>query len=264
VSLFKALHLKEWPNPISIGITTFEKRFETYFIPLLKQLRAIDSEIEIVVAVNGEHQRAFSESYRTALLQYLSTHPTVFPIFFPQFRGLAKLWNSIIIHASNDHILMLNDDVSITHAKFLSDVKKAIYRNKGRSFTINQSWSHFVVQREEIDKIGYFDERLLGIGEEDGDMTWRYLAECNVGIGNMHIKGILNHSESTMNEAPLNIECRGESKYSQFNRKFVYEQKYQLDPKGIKGMFDAPMTAKNPTPRQYPNERFYRENRDKL
>jgi len=44
---------------ISIGITTFERRFEDYFMPLLTKIRSYENEAEIVVAVNGEHGREF-------------------------------------------------------------------------------------------------------------------------------------------------------------------------------------------------------------
>lgn len=249
---------------LSIGITTFERRFETYFVPLVEQLCAIDTDIEIVVAVNGEHQHRFSESYRAALLSFLAAKPNIFPIVFPRFRGLTKLWNTIIIHASNEHILIMNDDVAITQKKFLKKVHKALTRNRGRSFTINRSWSHFVINRDEIDRLGYFDERLLGIGEEDGDMAWRYINHYGCALSDYSISGISNFSEETMGERPVNITCHSGGKYSQFNRSFIYQSKYQEDPRGIKGMFDTPMSTKDPGQPQYPHERFYRDNREKL
>lgn len=264
MGFFNTFKKEGWRGSFTIGITTFERRFETFFVPLVKQLRAMNDEIEVVVAVNGEHQRRFSEPYRAALLRFVTTQPNIYPIIFPQFRGLAKLWNSIIINASNDHILMLNDDVAITQKKFLEKIKKSLMRNQGRSFTINGSWSHFVISRDEIDRLGYFDERLLGIGEEDGDIAWRYIAYYGFPIYDYSISGISNFSEETMGERPANIACHSGGKYSQFNRSFVYQSKYQNDPQGIKGMFDAPMSLKDKEQRQYPHERFYRNNRENL
>ena len=264
MGLFNTLKKEKWRGTLTLGITTFERRFETYFVPLVEQIRGMDVEIEIVVAVNGEHQHRFSEQYRTALLSFSAGQPNLFPIVFPQFRGLAKLWNSIIVNASHDHILILNDDVAIPKGNFLEKVRQALARSQGKSFTINGSWSHFVVSREEIDQVGYFDERLLGIGEEDGDMTWRYIALYGRPIKNYSISGISNFSEDTMSEQPANIACHSSGKYSQFNRSFVYQSKYQEDPTGIKGMFDVPMSNNDPGPQQYPHERFYRDNRNKL
>ena len=42
-----------------------------------------------------------------------------------------------------------------------------------------------------MDKIGYFDERLLGFGEEDGDITYRLL-KVGVDVGNMSISNVRN------------------------------------------------------------------------
>lgn len=264
MGIFNRLKKEDRRETLSIGITTFERRFETYFVPLVEQLRTLDADIEIVVAVNGEHQHRFSEAYRTALLTFIAGLPNIFPIVFPQFRGLAKLWNSIIVNASNDHILIINDDVAITQNKFLEKVRKTLTRNQGKSFTINGSWSHFVISRDEIDQLGYFDERLLGIGEEDGDIVWRYLSHFGSPINDYAISGISNFSEKTMRERPTNIACHSGGKYSQFNRSFVYQTKYHQDPLGIKGMFDAPMSNKDPGPHQYPHERFFRDYREKL
>jgi len=264
MGIFSGLGKEKWTGSLSIGITTFERRFADYFIPLVKQLRAIDPETEIVVAVNGEHQQLFSESYRSDLLEFLAGQSHVYPILFPQFRGLTKLWNSIVVHATGDHILILNDDVAITKPRFLDKVRQALGRSKGASFTINRSWSHFVISREEIDQLGYFDERLIGIGEEDGDTSWRYLSQYGRPIEDYSIAGIDNYSERTMGEQPTNIACHSGGKYSRFNRDFIYRTKYRKDAGGIKGMFDSPMSLNDPAIRQYPYEQFYRKNREKL
>jgi predicted glycosyltransferase involved in capsule biosynthesis len=130
---------------------------------------------------------------------------------------------------------------------------------------INSSWSHFLISRHEIDELGYFDERLLGIGEEDGDMTWRYIQLYGKPLANVSIKGFVNYSEETVsNYAPQNIKARPGMKYSQFNRDFMFNVKYEKDPAGIKGMFDESVGLKNPGKEQYPNERFYREHKGEL
>ena len=252
------------PFQVSIGITTFEKRFDDYFTPLLAKIRSYENEAEIVIAVNGEHGKTFGEDYRRRMLEILSTHKNVFPIFFPAFRGLSKLWNTILIHASNEAVLMLNDDILIEDRKFMHRIAHILNDNGGKSFLINHSWSHFVANKMEISNLGYFDERLLGIGEEDGDMTWRYIREYGAPMASHTIKGFKNYAEETMRQKPENIKCHSESKYSLFNRRFVHDKKYRLSPQGIKGMFDNPMEMKDAGPEQYPNERFYRDHLDEL
>ena len=183
---------------------------------------------------------------------------------FPVFRGLSKLWNTIIIHATHDHILVLNDDIMITKRNFMEKIKKALDHNKGKSFIINGSWSHFVISREEIDTLGYFDERLLGIGEEDGDALWRYIHEFGQPINSYSIRAFKNYAEETKHIKPANIKSRSNFKYSLFNRRFIYEYKYRADPEGIKGTFDHPFSMNDSGPAQYPNERFYRTHKDDL
>jgi len=198
------------------------------------------------------------------MLEFLSIRKNVFPIFFPVFRGLSKLWNTILIHASNEAVLMLNDDTLITDRKFMEKISSILEQNGGRSFLINRSWSHFVARKEEMARLGYFDERLLGIGEEDGDMVWRYIREYGAPMASHPVKGFKNYAEETMAEKPENIKCHSGSKYSLFNRRFVLEKKYGASPQGIKGLFDDPMEMKDEGPDQYPNERFYRDHHDEL
>lgn len=249
---------------ITIGITTFEARFDQYFVPLLKRIREY-TDNEIVIAVNGENNRAFSEEYRSKLLKCISDHKNVYPIFFPQFRGLAKLWNTIAIHATHDHILMLNDDIMIENPNFMSEVSNTVSRNGGKTFLINRSWSHFLINRDELDALGYFDERLLGIGEEDGDMTWRYIKQYGDAIPSFKIKGFQNFAEETVRSyKPTNILTHSGTKYSLFNRKFIHEEKYMPATEGMRGMFDTAVVMKDPGQNQYPNEHFYRSRRSEL
>jgi hypothetical protein len=249
---------------ITIGITTFEARFDQYFVPLLKRIREY-TDNEIVVAVNGENNRAFSEEYRRKLLRLIAEYENVYPIFFPRFRGLSKLWNSITIHATHDHILMLNDDIMIESQSFMNDACDSLSRNQGRTFLINRSWSHFLVNREELDALGYFDERLLGIGEEDGDMTWRYIKQYGEPIPSFKIKAFQNFAEETVRSyKPTNIKTHSGTKYSLFNKKFIHEEKYSPVPEGIQGMFDTAVVLKDPGEKQYPYERFYRLRRGEL
>ena len=249
---------------ISIGITTFEARFDRYFVPLLSNIQEYDADREVIVAVNGEHNRDFDEQYRERILTFIASQKKVYPVIFPRFRSLTKLWNTIIVHATHDYILILNDDIMIKNPDFIQDLQVALRKNQGRSLLINNSWSHFLIKRQEIDELGYFDERLLGIGEEDGDMTWRYIHRYGRTIANVKMKSFINYSEDTNDYRPQNIQNREGMKYSLFNRQFMFSTKYADDPKGIQGMFEEPVAMKDEGKEQYPYERFYRKNRDAL
>ncbi|HIJ77957.1 MAG: hypothetical protein OEY01_01450 [Desulfobulbaceae bacterium] len=252
------------PEQLSIGITTFEHRFKEYFIPLLTTIRKFDPDIEVIVSINGEHNLPFNEDYRKQILSFLATQRRVFPIFFPQFRGVSKLWNTIVIHASNNNILLLNDDIAITNPNFPRIIKGCIKKNRHKSFTVNNSFSHFVIARDELDTIGYFDEKLLGIGEEDGDFVWRYMKQYGEPLPNFELDCFKNFAAKTSDYIPPHIACHSSSKYSRFNRSYMFNEKYKKVAEGIQGMFDYPVELIKSSPKQYPNEDFYRKNKNKL
>jgi len=248
---------------LTIGITTFEHRFETYFKPLLRQIMQFESNIEVIVAINGEHKQDFNNTYREEILDFIGGAPNTYPIMFPTFRGLSKLWNSIIIHSSNDHILLLNDDVTITHDYFLKGVRECISQSLNYSFKINYSWSHAVVYKPQVIELGFFDERLLGIGEEDGDFEWRYNKMYGSQIALAQIPGIVNHVD--MSHAPTNIVAGTSGKYSKFNRDTLFRTIYHEDNNAGKafGMISEKL-IENHREKQYPYEEFYRENKNKI
>lgn len=247
----------------SIGITTFDKRFEKYFIPLLKQIKFEKPDIEIIVSINGNYKNCFNQNYRKDILNCLSNYDNVFPVFFTEFRALAKMWNTILIHSSNQYILLLNDDISIDR-NFWSNFEKAIVYKNNKCFTINKSWSHIFLNRDEINQTGWFDERLLGIGEEDGDMAWRYEMHYQNKLDNIFLKGIFNHVE--MNDCEQEFTKHGNSnKYSAFNREFILKKYIEDDINGEQhGLFPKKVICKVEDIHQYPYENFYWQNKNKF
>lgn len=245
----------------SIGITTFDKRFETFFKPLIESIKSIRPEIEIIVMVNAPYQSQMDEYYRSEMLKFLSKFPNVFPHFCSEFRSLSKLWNNELIFASNNFVLVLNDDVSIL-PNFFDELDNLILENNYKSFKINGSWSHVMLNKSEISKVGWFDERLLGVGEEDGDMEYRWSRFFNSNFKSFNSDNIINFVD---NSSDLRILKHSESKYSKFNRDFI-NSKYQVDfVSGEKwGMFEFPMKQIIEDKEQYQYEFFFEKNKNNL
>lgn len=250
---------------LTIGITTFKHRFDKYLKPLINSIKTFHPDIEIVVAINGEHNEVFDEYYRSSILDFISKSKNTFPVLFPSFRGLSKLWNTLLIHSSNDYILVLNDDVSIKNENFIPSVLDNI-RQLETSFQINNSFSHVVMKKSEIIyDLGGVSEKLLGIGEEEYIM-WTYAEQYGKEWANVNINGIENHVD--FSHAPTNIkQIVGGSKYSQFNREIMYNILFNIDDK--KGIFHGKIPAalvKDSLnhPHQYPNEEFYKEKKNSL
>lgn len=243
-----------------IGITTYDYRFNSYFVKLVDSIREYRPDIPIVVTINGNYKENFNEEYRANILQYCSKVNKVFPIIFPVFRGLSKLWNTLLVHSPCDKMLILNDDISITSDKFFDDLENHIHNNV---FKINGSWSHYFVDRAIMNELGWFDERMLGIGEEDGDMEFRWGEKYDKKFPSIDISDVINHIE--YNGACKNMQTVF-GKYSAFNRQFMFRYKYSVDMKNGKmyGITNIPLVCQSKTPNQYPLEQFFWTNKDNL
>lgn len=236
----------------SIGIVTFNKRFDQYFKPLVKFIKD-NTNLNIIVCINGSLREPFDEEYRKKLLEYINIYSNIYPMFFTTFRSLSKLWNNLILNSIHDNILILNDDVQILNKDFFIDVEKSI---NNKLFTINNSWSHFVANKYEMIELGFFDERLLGVGEEDGDMVYRYIKKYGHYPNNVICKNLRNISSD---ENQSNMK-KGIGKYSFFNREFMFNHKFKKNDNGIKGMFDYPVEQVIQNENLYPYEKFYLNN----
>ena len=243
----------------SIGITTFSKRYDL-IVKLIGQIRSFTNR-KIILTINGEKGAEFDNDYRQKMLELCAIHDEVYPIFFLETRGLSKMWNTILLTSHDENVLMLNDDIEVTGDQVFKIVEDHIKSTGFSGLTkINGSFSHFIVNVKLMERIGFFDERLLGFGEEDGDITYRLL-RMGVGINNIGSPNLLN-IVSDIRHDHVNA---GIGKYSKFNRDFIYNEKYEPTPNGAyQGMFDTPMSLKIPDLNLYPGEKYFQVNKDKL
>jgi hypothetical protein len=110
-----------------------------------------------------------------------------------------------------------------------------------------------------IDKLGYFDERLLGFGEEDGDITFRFYELYGKDIQNIWVNGVQN----IVSDIRHGFITPGVGKYSMFNRKYIFEEKYKKNESenGFRGMFDYPCDKILSDKNIYPYEKFFLDNK---
>lgn len=252
---------------LTIGITTFSKRF-SYLKNIVNQIRKF-TELDILIAINGDYKEDFNNEYRKNVLDLCLKHDNIYPIFFTEQRGLSKLWNTLIIHSKTDWSLLLNEDIEIESDDIFNVFKNDHIFNEPELIRINGSFSHFFIHKKKIDELGYFDERFLAFGEEDGDITYRYLKMYNKYFIDRSSGGIKN---LVIYDRDENIKP-GVWKYSLFNRVFAgfmddetinIPKKYVHAENGIKGMFDFPVKTNLQNVKQYPYETFFNENKTKL
>jgi glycosyltransferase involved in cell wall biosynthesis len=247
--------MKNQASKYSIVITTFDRRFQSHFIPLLQDIanQNVSLSPEIIVMINGPHRAVFDQEYRKQILAFVSGYENVYPTMFPNFQSLAKLWNRGILTAQNDMVLVLNDDLRI-EPEFFEALQKEVTSNS-RTFKINGSFSHYVMYKPELIELGFFDERLLGIGEEDGDFAWRYSKKYGRDIPSVSIPYVENIQSEIADPGFI----KGLRTYSKFNREFILNNKYRKSLFGHKGMFDYKVAQQLEDQTQYPYETFYRE-----
>lgn len=262
-------------NKYSIGITTYSKRFTKYFKPLLMEIKSQRPDIEIIVNINSEYNQPIDNGYRKEILEFCAQYSNIVVSFWPTFRGLSTLWNDCIRRSSHDYILLLNDDVVLAKGFFDYLEQYNIPRNSlissqkiypmVFSFVINNSWSHVFLNRSEVDNVGWFDERFLGVGEEDGDFELRYHESQKHAIAkesNFYIHNVIAQEDC------LNGQIKVHKKYSKFNRDFLFEKypKTSEDDSNKRYFYkyEWPFTMGITNSRQYPYEYFYWANRNSL
>lgn len=247
-------------NNISIGIVTFRQRAELIKL-LIDQVRAsVPENIDILLAVNGNNEENMPEDYRQQMLDLAKTYKNVYPIICPEFKSLCKLWNTLVIFSKTEYLFVLCDDVVYENPKALDIISDYISRTEDQFFTINNQFSHFVLTKTMLHQLGYFDERLIGFGEEDGDIIHRYIEAFGNRMADIRIEGLYNRGSYELRND--NIETHIDNK-PLFNRKFV-ELKYQPDPSGIYGMSPVPVKRVMEDYQQYPHEMFVQKNKHNI
>lgn len=248
-------------DKITIGIVTFKERLE-----LLKQmmnqimsLNGIET-VDIIIAVNGNNGEDMPNKYRREILTIANNYDNIYPLICPEFKSLAKLWNTITIFSKTDYNIILTDDLFIGNQSSLSMIFDHINSTGSQFFTINNQFSHFVVTKNILHRLGYFDERFIAFGEEDGDMVHRYIEQFGEKMPDIHIPNFYNMARYDLSSS--NVETHIDNK-PKFNREFA-NIKYKQDPNGIYGMSPIPISKIMDDYQQYPYEDFFIKNRDNI
>jgi len=246
----------------TIGITTFSKRLN-FLTTLVKQVRQFTSE-DVIIAVNGDNKSEFNNQYRKDVLTLCLQYDNVYPIFFTEFRGLPKMWNTIAIHSKNDLLCIMNDDIEITGNNLFTWLGGTNVQTSETITILNGSFSHYIVTKQLLEKLKYFDERFLGFGHEDGDMMYRHIEMLNKDVSNVSMHGIHNITSGVRDDNVRNSF----GKYSEFNHEFLvgrFGPKYKpADNPKIFTSFSPHMYKFMEDSDQYPYETFFRKNKENV
>ncbi len=200
----------------SIGIVTYHARFDDYFVPLIKNLSRSFPDKEILCVLNGHSDKTLQIKYLDKATRFLKEFPNVRYLTYDVGQSLSKCWNQLIILSHSEKTLILSDDVFIGDF-FREELEKNI--TKYDMFLINRGFAHFVISKNTVRKVGWFDERLPRIGWEDSDYLFR-MRMAGVANPNVKVLGSLNLSTDTEGSDWVNDESRPKTKYTYANEDF--------------------------------------------
>lgn len=247
-------------NNISICVVTFRQRLDL-IKNLINKIRInVPNNVDILLVANGNNEEDMPEDYRKEILNLSLSYNNIYPIICPEFKSLCKLWNTLVIFSKTEYNFIICDDVEYENDKILNQIMDYINQTNCEFFTINNGFSHFVLTKTILHKLNYFDERLIGFGEEDGDIVHKYISMFKKSINNININGLYNKASYDLKNEK--IETHVDNK-PRFNREFIYN-KYKQDMNGIYGMSPVPVVRVMEDINQYPYEMFVKNNKHNL
>jgi hypothetical protein len=218
-----------------IVITTFSQRFEIYALPLIKNLRQAGVQEAIYVVINGDWDGDFNHEKRSTFLSELVKIESCFPICLGSAQGMSQIWNAGLRLSDSDVALVLNDDTNIIVSEVLENINYSFSLALENDLIIlNGSFGHFIITRRCINNIGWFDERFLGFGQEDGDYFWRF--EQFYKKAPAKVDGLIGISNASSEIGHEVIVSGLSGKYSLFNEVFL-RFKYSFGSGSHAGMF---------------------------
>lgn len=251
----------------SVAITTFNARFE-FFKSLFLKIRSQRPDLEILVLINGLTKQSFDEEYRKSILEFIAPYQNTFPYVFPEFISNSRMWNLSCTLTTNDKVLMLQDDLDIEDT-FFDDFESAL-RPEHEFFVLNDSYSAFVIDKYALERRNWFDERYLGLGHEDGTWTQTY-----GGRPTLTIPSMCNSLDVKFKDWQRELldNSSGEEGSNIKGIKYKRLPGHRLDSSNRYSQFNTDINgdirAGNPVfgvevQKQYPYQKFFWDNKDKL
>jgi GT2 family glycosyltransferase len=240
-----------------ILITTFEKRQFSSALPLIQQIRGAGINYPILVFLNGNLDRNHDDHLRSLFLQEISKIKNVGILTSFEMTGISRNWNLGIQILGTELTACFSDDLVVS-PNFREELDMVFDAASSAGFITIEGFAAFVISRLVIDEIGWFDERFLGFGEEDGDYVWRFIKRFGQEPPRFKSLALVHQNLQTRGE-----EIAGISKYSLFNlvwRKIKYEEVNE----GISGCFTKPQSQRFSDFAYHPMENFRRRNKHLL
>lgn len=191
----------EWEaKKVGIIIPTYDNY--SMLLNLLRQIREYTwANYELIVVEDGQKKVTikFLELYEWDKLN-------VHCIFHKENKGVAPSWNDGIKKAEElgcDFFAFFNDDIEI-YDGWWEEVLAMFKKGYNLVSTCRPRISHeylagwfFIFDRETLDKVGYFDEKLAPFYQEDTDFIWRF-QEAGLKSVLLDNPKLLHHESTTI------------------------------------------------------------------
>lgn len=226
----------EYPGTLaefSILVTTFEKRFFSSALPLISDLRRLFADVPIYVFINGNLSGNHDRQLRDRFISELVKLGGIDFICNSTMTGISRNWNLGIQMAASDQVLCLSDDVWIGPS-FPDEITEILKQNLTDGLSILGSFAAFIINKECISRVGWFDERFLGFGIEDGDYMWRFESVIARSPARYQVNSLKHYWLDSRGDEPAD-----DNKYSLVNTVYC-EIKYIESEDGIRGPFSSP------------------------
>ena len=204
---------------MDIIITTFESRIKILSDHIDSIRQFVNNRI--VLVVNGEKDTIISEEYRKEILNICLKYDNIFPYFFSEIRSLSKMWNIGILNSTTENVLILNDD--LLWARNLIEELNDNVNHVDNILLLNNSFSHFVLNRKFIYDFGFFDEKFMGFGWEDSDFCERYYNKMGKKVDKTYVSSLTNLYSDTKQNGFETVW----DKYSIVNQEY-FSKKYEF------------------------------------
>ncbi len=204
-----------------IIVTTYIARFDSYFKGILFQLQYMFPDRRVFVVVNGYYDALKQEEYLVQLRAYAARYPNVTLVCCDEPVGLSTMWNRALAATNEERVLVLNDDIYLM-ACFRTQLENSKLLDCPVA-VINGSWSHFLITRNLMSRIGGFDEGLREIGYEDTDYMVRLACE-GVELHCVSLNGVLNCVEQPDEYSYAEELEISDGKYSSYNERYLHEK----------------------------------------
>lgn|GEM_PF-1786561 len=177
------------PSTCALGVVTYLGRFEGFFQPLIRRLHFLFPDYEMNIFINGRHNLCKQLQYLKKVTAFLQQYDNVRYMTHISHQPLALGWNRLILMSTRERILLLNDDV-FPEMEFRYHLERL--KNLPDICSLNGSFSHFLITKKIVRQVGWFDERFLGMGQEDGDYICR-MALRGIIHETIPVKGLKNY-----------------------------------------------------------------------